>query len=122
MKRGYVHLLWLAWVLLAVSAFAEQTISDADARSHVGETATVVGLVANVYTSAKGDTLLNFGQRHPSPTFSAVVFADRVSAFPDLHGLETKEISVTGKIQLYQGRPAIILVNPAQLRQLKVKT
>jgi len=117
MKRGFIHLLWLAYVLMAVSAFAEQTISDADAKGHVGQLATVKGQVANVYVSAKGNTFLNFGNRYPNQTFSAVVFADHVAAFTDLHSLEGKEISVTGRIQLYQGRPEIILNLPTQLKQ-----
>ena len=120
MKRAGVCVLWVACVLTAISALAQQqTIPDRDARLHVGETASVKGMVANVYTSAKGNTFLNFGNRYPNQTFSAVVFADHSATFHNLHSLEGKEVLVTGKIQLYRGRPEIILNSPAQLKQLQ---
>ena len=49
--------------LLAAMAVAEtKTIFDSDAVKHVGETVSVRGLVAGVYTSKSNTTFINFGQ------------------------------------------------------------
>src|SRR5262244_3703816 len=55
-------------------AAQQAVIGDAQASAHVGETATVEGVVANVFTSRAGNTFLNFGRAYPNQTFTAVVF------------------------------------------------
>jgi len=46
----------------------------------------------------------------------AVVFGDDRSAFGDLDSLRGQRACVTGPIQLYRGRPEIILHEPRQLQ------
>lgn len=100
-------------------AGAAPTVAVEDAADHVGEYVTVVGRVANVFTSRPGNTFLNFGAAHPNQIFSATVFARYAEAFADefddLHDLEGKRVRITGKIRLYQGKPQIILESPSQL-------
>lgn len=38
--------------------------------AHIGEYATVEGVVAKVFTSNKGNTFLNFGAAYPNQTFT----------------------------------------------------
>lgn len=60
--------------LLAIAAAQGGDYTDREASKHVGETITVRGVVADVFTSDKGNTFLNFGRRYPNHTFTAVVF------------------------------------------------
>src|SRR5262249_12027169 len=80
-------------------AAQQAVIGDAQASSHVGETATVEGLVANVFTSRAGNTFLNFGRPYPNQTFTAVVFRLAAGRFSDLHNWEGKRARVTGPIK-----------------------
>lgn len=84
--------------------------------AHVGETVTVEGRVADVFTSKKGNTFLNFGAPYPNQTFSAVIFVSEASLFPGVHSLEGRTVRVTGRVILYEGKPEIILKNPKQLK------
>ncbi len=103
-------------VALAASPARAQhaTIGDSEAAAHVGELATVEGVVANVFTSRAGNTFLNFGKPYPDQTFTAVVFRSAAGRFSDLHGWEGKKVRVTGRIKLYRGRPEIVLESPEQ--------
>jgi hypothetical protein len=117
---------WISIALLALvlggtmlhPAFADQpaVISDTDAAAHIGEMATVQGLVANVYTSSKGNVFLNFEYPYPNEVFSGVIFSSSVAQFGDLTVYQGKQVQVTGQIRLYKGKPEIILESPDQLR------
>jgi DNA/RNA endonuclease YhcR with UshA esterase domain len=104
--------------LLAALAHAggPPVVAAEDAADHVGEYVTVVGRVADVFTSDDDNTFLNFGAAYPRHTFSATVFERYASEFNDLHGLEGKRVRITGKIRLYRDKPQIILESPSQLK------
>ena len=91
-------------------------IADTDAAAHVGEMATVQRLVANVYTSSKGNVFLNFEYPYPSEVFSGVIFSSSAAQFGDLTAYQGRQVQVTGQIRLYKGKPEIILQSPNQLR------
>jgi len=91
-------------------------VADTDAAAHVGQTATVQGLVAQVFTSSKGNVFLDFENPYPNEVFSAVVFSSSASQFGDLTAYQGKQVQVSGQIRLYKGKPEIILNSPSQLR------
>src|SRR5260370_31556690 len=91
-------------------------IAAADAAAHVGQTATVQGLVASVYVSQKGNAFLNFGAPYPNQIFSGVIFSSSAAQFGDLTRYRGKQVLVIGQIRLYKGKPEIILESPDQLR------
>lgn len=96
-------------------------VAAEDAARHVGETATVCGVV----TSAKFDaelqsqpTFLDFGKPYPDQVFTAVIFGgDRKKFGSPETALRGKRVCVTGKIQAKSGMPEIILDDPKQLVQ-----
>ena len=96
-------------------------LAAADAAHHVGETATVCGIVA----SGKFDsdlksqpTFLDFERPYPDQVFTVVIFgADRSKFGTPETSLRGKHLCVTGKIQDRSGLPEIILNDPKQLRQ-----
>jgi hypothetical protein len=105
----------LVTTALSVAApAAATTYSDSQAAAHVGETATVEGLVTGTHISSKGTEFINFGGRYPNQDFTAVIFA-RNAAQIDVSQYYGKNLDVTGKIQLYQGKPEIIVGSPSQL-------
>ena len=96
-------------------------LSVEDAAHHLGETATVCGVVA----SGKFDsdlqsqpTFLDFGKPYPDQVFTAVIFgSDRAKFGTPERSLRGKRVCVSGKIQEKNGLPEIILNDPKQLTE-----
>jgi exonuclease VII large subunit len=105
----------VALALTAASARAETVAAD-QAQAHVGQVTTIEGAVSNVYTTRSGTTFLDIGGRYPDNRFTVVIFKDDAGKFPEVTALAGKTIDVTGSIRLYQGRPEIILNDPAQIK------
>ncbi|HKM70436.1 MAG TPA: hypothetical protein VJX94_10325 [Stellaceae bacterium] len=106
--------------LCAFSASAAD-LRPEDAVSHIGETATVCGVVASAKfeTNAKSQpTLLDLGKSYPHAVFTAVIYGGARSEFgtPET-SLRGKRICVTGQISDYRGKPEIVLTDPSQLTQ-----
>jgi exonuclease VII large subunit len=108
-----------AFVVFAFLALGEdrKTIFDSDAAKHVGETVSVRGLVAGVYTSKSNTTFINFGKAYPHHTFSAVIFSGAAARFKDPQTWDGYVITVTGKIKSYKGKPEMVLDSPSQVTE-----
>ena len=91
-------------------------ISDHDVLRHVGERVTVEGVVTGTHVSAKGTEFLNFGDRYPNQDFTVVIFARSAAGIGDIAHFYGKRVDVTGTVELYRGRPEIIVNEPAQIR------
>jgi DNA/RNA endonuclease YhcR with UshA esterase domain len=96
-------------------------LNPEDAAGHIGETATVCGVVAFAeyeVNEQNQPTLLDLGQPHPNAIFTAVIYGDNRQKFgtPE-NSLRGKRICVTGQISDYQGKPEIVLTEPGQLTQ-----
>ena len=113
---AFMVILMAFGVPMAAFAGEPAVIADTDAAAHVGQMATVQGLVANVYTSSKGNVFLNFEYPYPNEVFSGVIFSSSAAQFGDLTAYQGKQVQVTGQIRLYKGKPEIILQSPNQLR------
>ena len=92
-----------------------------DAARHIGETATVCGVVVSAEYEAdvqSQPTLLDLGKAHPNAIFTAVIYGDNRQKFgtPEI-SLRGKRICVTGWISEYQGKPEIVLTGPNQLAE-----
>jgi DNA/RNA endonuclease YhcR with UshA esterase domain len=109
-------LLVVALLVTAAPASAE-TITPSAASQHVGQPVTVEGVVSEVHHAASGKvTFINMGGRYPDNPFTAVIFADEASKFPNVDSLEGRTIDVTGTVKLYRGRPEIILNDAGQIK------
>jgi hypothetical protein len=120
MKRAGLSLALLICATGAASSASYGELGAAQAKDHVGETATVCGVVAsaNYATRSKRQpTFLNLDKAYPDHIFTAVIFGEDRSKFgaPETE-LKDKRICVTGKIQEFQGKPEIILSERAQLK------
>ena len=110
---------------MALLAFAAD-ISPNLAANHIGQTQTVCGMVSQVFVTKQNSVFLNFGGAYPHHSFSAVVGKRRspemlAEGAQWLKDLEGKEIAVTGEIQIYGGKPEIVIRKREDLRVLDVK-
>ncbi len=107
-------------VLWALSVSAADLRAE-DAAQHVGDTATVCGVVASAKFDAElqsQPTFLDFAKPYPDQVFTAVIFgADRSKFGAPETSLRGKRVCVTGKIQQQHELPEIILSDPKQLTQ-----
>jgi hypothetical protein len=114
-----VKVLLLPVLLLAtmVCCWAEP-IPPEDAKNHIGENASVRGLVEQVSFSKKGHAFLNFGGRYPNQVFTGFIPAQNVVAIGGqqfLQSLAGNPITLRGKIELYKGRPEIVISSSSQI-------
>jgi micrococcal nuclease len=95
------------------------SLTPEEAAGHVGETATVCGLVvATTYLpqAPQAPTFLDLGKPYPNQMFSVIIFgSDRPKFGMPETSMRDKSICVTGEIFLYQGKPKILLHDLKQL-------
>jgi DNA/RNA endonuclease YhcR with UshA esterase domain len=81
---------------------------------------TVEAAITDVHVAAKsGATFIDMGGEFPDNNFVAVIFADDAAKFPNASALEGKTVTITGTVQMYQGKPEIILKSASQLKAAK---
>jgi len=100
-----------------VCSWAEPILPE-DARDHVGENASVSGLVEQVSFSKQGHAFLNFGGRYPKQVFTGFIPAQNVTILGGpkfLESLAGRPVTLSGRIELYKGRPEIVISSPAQI-------
>jgi DNA/RNA endonuclease YhcR with UshA esterase domain len=103
----------LASLLFATPAFAV-TYTPTEAARHVGETATVSGVVS-VYAPQSGVIFIDMGGAGRTAPFSGFVNKENVAKFPGASAWSGKTLEITGKIETYQGKAEIVLTDPAQV-------
>jgi DNA/RNA endonuclease YhcR with UshA esterase domain len=86
-----------------------------EAAKHVGETAIVTGRVDSFHQSGKGNIFLNMGGAYPNQAFTAFIPSGSAAQFPNAQQYDGRTVGVTGKIQLYKGKPEIIVNSPSQI-------
>lgn len=94
-----------------------QTISADSAKYYEHKKVTVCSTITGVHESPKV-TYLNFGPGYPNQTFTAVIFAADKPKFAKITFSGAMPVCITGTIELYKGKPEIILKDTSQL-QLK---
>jgi hypothetical protein len=90
-------------------------IQASEAKANIGTNAVVTGKIAEVNKTEKL-VRLNFENPFPKQTFTAVIFADKMSLFSEVEKLKDKTVEVSGKIVAYRERPQIVLTNASQLK------
>lgn len=88
------------------------SLSAAEAKDHIGETATVCGTVASArYLAASrgSPTFLNLDKPHPNQEFTVAIWGQNRAHFGEPEkDFKGKEICVTGTIETSRGKPQII--------------
>ncbi len=108
-----VAVLTLQIALLVATA---QSIKAADAKTHIGENATVCGIVASEHTAtnSRGEpTFINLDSAYPNQVFTILVWGDdrkAVGALPR----DGSHVCATGLIKDYRGVPEIVVRSTGQ--------
>lgn len=96
---------------------APKRVPASEAASHLGESITVIGVVAEVSRKNRGGHVyLNFGAPFPKQQFAVVIFKNETSRFPRIDSLQGKTVEITGVVKEQQGHRRIQLVAPEQLK------
>jgi hypothetical protein len=114
-----IFLVTAAAVLWATLALAQNSISEAEARNHVGEKATVCGEVASTYAARShgNPTFINLDKPYPNEIFTVLIWGSDRPKFRDREeAYRSKRICVAGKITDYKGVPEIIAYEPSQIK------
>ena len=106
--------------LLVQPVHAQKKLTAAEAKDHIGETATVCGSVASTRyaASTKGQpTFLNLDKPYPNQIFTVLIWGSDRSKFgkPEVD-YRDKHICATGKIAEYRGVPEIVASDLQQIR------
>ena len=73
--------------------------------------------MSEVHTARSGkETFIDIGGMYPNQTFTAVIFAPNMAAVGDVSGLAGKTVDLTGTVQMYAGRPEMIITSRGQIR------
>jgi len=118
---GFLSLFTFTVSIACSMAAHAAPLNPEEAAAHVGETATVCGLVASASYAAQAPTsptFLDLGKPYPNQIFTGVIFgSDRAKFGQPETSLRGKQVCLTGEIFLYQGRPEIILRDPKALSE-----
>jgi DNA/RNA endonuclease YhcR with UshA esterase domain len=109
-------ILALSFTATTAAMAQAQTIAAIDAKARVGQTVTVEGTVSDVHFGRSGAAFIDVGGRFPDNALTAVIFVDDIGKFPGVKALAGKSVDISGPVQLYQGRPEIILKSAEQLK------
>lgn len=93
-----------------------QVLTTAEAKDHIGETATVCGSIASE-TNATGShgtpTFINLDQPYPHQVFTVLIWGSDQATVGNVP--ETRRLCAKGTITLYRGFPEIVVHKSADL-------
>jgi RecJ-like exonuclease len=115
----------LALLLSIVTAPADKptVIKDSEAMQYVGKEVEVRGQVVSVTTSPLGTAFINFERDYPNQTFAGFIAAGSpIATDRRLTMIQGKTISITGTVQLRDGKPEIEIVSADQITGLDSQT
>jgi micrococcal nuclease len=96
-----------------------EVLTTGQARAHIGEVATVCGVVASTKYATRvhgAPTFLNLDRPYPDHPFTIVIWETDRSAFGEPEVAYANEsMCVTGKIDAHRGEPQIVARDPSQI-------
>ena len=112
----------IACLIIALLMLGNSTLFSADelpqltpvqAAVELDKPIAMSGVVADVGISPKGTVFLNFGAPFPNQIIAAVIMPTDTAFFddlsPDLKALKGAKVKITGIVQMYEGKPRIII-------------
>jgi hypothetical protein len=101
-------------------AQTDHHLTAAEAKNHVGETATVCGRVASIHFAEKAKglpTFMNLDVPYPKQIFTIVIWgADRLKFGKPEALYRDRNICVTAKITSHRDIPEMVINTPSQIR------
>lgn len=108
-------------LLFPAIVFSQKTVKLEDAATHIGDSVIVCGKIADaayIETMENSPTFLNLGASYPNQLLNLVIWKDqRVQYDPAPEQLyANKNVCVTGKIEIIQEIPQIVIYNKRQIK------
>jgi hypothetical protein len=117
--RTLFAILALLLSLVATRADELRVIKSSDAVQYLGKNVEVRGFVVSVSIGPLGTAFINFGRDYPNQTFAGFIAAgSKMATDKRIAGLQGKLVAITGKIELYQGKPEIRVISTDQIKVL----
>ncbi len=119
MKRSLFTLIIIIVATYATSSASADKITPAQAKDYIGKHATVCGVVASANFAARSrrqPTFLNLDKPSPDHIFTAVIWIEDRPKFGKPETLKGRRVCVSGLVEVYQGKPQIVLQDAEQLR------
>lgn len=114
------RVLLLLFLICTLEGFAQQRLTAADARLHIGQQATVCGTVASVHfaSRSKGEpTFVNLDKPYPNQIFTILIWgSDRPRFGNPEQSYSGKRLCVTGLITVYRDVPEVVAHDPAVIK------
>jgi DNA/RNA endonuclease YhcR with UshA esterase domain len=121
--KAFLRLLMSVLFVMAPLAFLSRAqtpvvISDTQAAQYIGQNVTVEGVVTAVSTSWKSNAFINFGGVYPNQTFTGwIPTGTPLASYASLQLLKGKKLKITGRIELYRGKPEIKVLSKSQIAE-----
>ena len=113
-------LLIVSFVQPCITQAQTAHLTAAEAKNHLGETATVCGRVASAHFAEKTKglpTFMNLDMPYPKQIFTIVIWgADRPKFGNPERTYRDKNICVSGKITSHREIPEIVITTPGQIQ------
>ena len=109
-------------LLFSIVAQAQKEIKLEELLGHIGDSVTVKGLISGVrYLEAAKNTptFINVGGTYPAQKLTIVIWREVRKKFtykPEEKPYSTGMAIVSGKVELYKGKPQIVVTDPEQLK------
>jgi len=115
MKKAVVAVI-VPFLCVLVSA---STLTTSQAANHVGENATVCGVVSGVHTAMRSrgrPTFVNLDKSYPNQVFTILIWIEDLRKFsPAPQIWDGKRVCATGTISSYRGVPEIVAREKGQI-------
>jgi hypothetical protein len=117
-------LLILLLFLISSILLSQQTIKLDEVEKHIGDSIKVCGYVSDVYYASRVEntpTFLNIGAKYPNQLLTVVIWNDVRKEFEKVPEelFKNKEICIIGRLELYKGKPQIVLRGTALITSSK---
>jgi DNA/RNA endonuclease YhcR with UshA esterase domain len=113
--------LFVSFLLLAgsFSVKAQTKVALADVAKHTGDSVIVQGKVFGTKATSGGKLLLiNLGAAFPAQLLTVVLEEEAQKALAEPLKSELEELSIAGKVEIFKGKPQIVVKSPAQIQRL----
>jgi hypothetical protein len=114
------QLLILLALTLSFVAFAQKEIPLEEVANHIGDSVTVRSKIKGVRyvpSAVNSPTFINLGGPYPRQTLTIVIWGEvrkKLGYVPEQKPYSDGVAKVSGKIELFRGKPQIVIVRPEQ--------
>jgi exonuclease VII large subunit len=96
--------------------FAQEAITTEEISNSIGKDVIVVGQATQVKIMESKMVYINIDGEFPDNKLTGVVFKKDADKFENVKDYEGKKVELTGKLELYKGKPQIVLKKKEQLK------